>query len=332
MSGKRRFLSVIARSAVTTVAALAAPLLVPNRLQGQDDLGTTAAYALRVPAGTRSVALGEAYTALPGDELSIFYNPGSLASTATLSVGVSYQRYLVGSDLITLSAALPLGPGALAIGLHSLDYGSVEEIVEDPAFAGQTGTATGNEVGASELVATAAYGLRFTSVLGLGIAAKGVLVDIAEESAVAWAGDVGVRVVAPWLSSLSLGASLQNLGGSIELAGRSDPLPRTFRAGGALQLGSLADGFSGLAAVNLVAVRGGATALAIGVEAGRAFGVVRLSGRAGTQTTSADESLADALRFGAGLEIGPFRVDYAYLGFEIFGATHRFGVRWSPSS
>jgi len=330
MTAKRGYVRMVARSTLVAAFVSAVSLLTPDSLLGQDDFGTTAAYALRVPAGTRSVALGEAYTALPGDELSIFYNPGSVASTAALSIGASYQRYLVGSDLITLSAALPLGPGGLAVGLHSLDYGSVDEIVEDPAFAGQTGTATGYEVGASELVATAAYGLRLTSILTVGIAAKGVMVDIADESDVALAGDVGVRLVPPWLSGLSVGASVQNLGGRIELAGRSDPLPRTLRAGAALQLGSPAHGFGGLAALDLVTVRGGATALALGLEAGHAFGVVHLTGRAGAQTTSAEVSLADALRLGAGLEIGPFRVDYAYLGFDIFGATHRFGIRWSP--
>lgn len=308
--------------------ALTGLLVDARNACGQDDFGTTAAYVLRLPAGTRPIALGNAYTALAGDELSVFYNPASLASTPALSLGASYQSYIVESDLITLSGALPVGPGVLGFGLHNLDYGSVEEVVEDPTFGNQTGQATGAEVGASELVATAGYGIALTSFLGAGIAAKGVRVSIADESGLALATDVGLRAALPTGPDLSLGVSLQNLGSNVELAGRDDPLPRTLRVGAALDLGAAADAFGGLVAVDLLSVRGGATQVAVGAEAGRGFGGVRLTGRAGAHFNNAEESLTDALSFGAGLEFQSFRFDYAYLGFDIFGATHRFGLRW----
>jgi len=35
--------------------------------------------------------------------------------------------------------------------------------------------------------------------------------------------------------------------------------------------------------------------------------------------------------FGGGVELGRLHVDYAYQGHDVVGgATHRFGVRWTP--
>jgi hypothetical protein len=296
--------------------------------RAQDDFGTTGAVVLRMPVGARPVALGDAYTAVEGDELSVFYNPGGLASAAALSLGASYQSYISDARLITLSGTIPVGPGTLGLGVNSLDFGSIDEVREDPTFAGQTGKATGRQVGASEFVAVAGYGVRARPGVGGGVAARVVRSDIAGTSGTAVAADLGVRV-APWgVRGPSLGASLLNLGTDVKLAGRSDPLPRTFRVGAALAVGDAAGLLGGLATLDLVAVRGGATRLGAGIEAGRGFGDVRLMGRLGLRTTTADESLADAVTFGGGLEIGPFRLDYAYLGFDLFGATHRFGLRW----
>lgn len=314
--------------ATAPLLALAAFLSDARMARAQDDFGTTGAVVLRMPVGARPVALGDAYTAVEGDELSVFYNPGGLASVRRLSLGASYQSYISDSRLVTLSGAIPLGPGILGLGVNSLDYGSVKEIVEDPTFGGQTGKPTGREVGASEFLAVAGYGVRPRRGVGVGLAARLVRSEIAGTAGTAVAADLGLRV-APWgKRGPSFGASLLNVGTDVKLAGRSDPLPRTFRAGAALQVGDPVGGLGGLATVDLITVRGGATRLGLGLEVGRSFGDVRLMGRLGASTTTADESLANALTFGGGLEVGAFRLDYAYLGFDVFGATHRFGLSW----
>jgi hypothetical protein len=316
-------------SGLAVCGAVTLLLGVATAVRAQDDFGTTAAPTLRIPAGTRPVALGDAYVAVRGDELSVFYNAGSLASAAGPSAAASYQSFFVGSDLVTLSGAVPLGPGVAALGVHALDFGSVDEVVEDPSFAGQTGRPTGNRVGANELVATAGYGIAPIGRLGIGAAVKLIRTELAEESGTAVAADIGIRVE-PWEGRApTFGVSVLNVGGDLELAGRSDPLPRTLRVGTALDMGRPAEGFGGLIAAEVVAVRGGASRLALGVETNRGFGGVRLAGRAGVQATSAEETLADAVTFGASLEIGSFRLDYAHVGFDVVGAAHRFGLRWA---
>lgn len=316
----------VRRTAPWALVAVAVFAFAPEPARAQDDFGTTAATLLRLPVGVRPIALGDAYSAVRGDELSIFYNPGAVASADAPAAGASYHSYISGSDLVTASGVVTLGPGRLAAGLLGLDYGSVDEIVEDPTFAGQTGIPTGNEVGASEFVATLGYALSPVPILGVGVSAKLVRVDIAGESGTAVAADLGARVQ-PWEHGPSFGASLLNLGTDLELAGRSDPLPLSLRVGGAFEARG-PGAFTGVIAADLIAVRGGATRIAAGVEAGRAVAGARLAGRIGVQADGAEESLTRPITLGAGLEVASIRVDYAYLGFETFGATHRFGVRW----
>jgi hypothetical protein len=135
--------------------------------------GRHAAVILELPASARAQALGGGYAALVDDDAAVFYNAAQLVAPAApdRSAGLSIQQYFASSTVAALSGAMRLGPGALALGIQVLNYGSEDEIVPDPNFGGQRGMATGGTVSASDMVLSAGYGVTARRVR-LGGAAK----------------------------------------------------------------------------------------------------------------------------------------------------------------
>ena len=310
-------------------ALLALAILAPGTLRAQ--AGASAATVLELPSSARAMALGDAYTAMGGDDAVLFYNPAGLSTTTGTSASLSVQRHVASSTLAAASVALQLGPGALGLGVQALDYGSEPEIVPDPEFGGERGMETGAEIGARDLVLSLGYAMSLGfgdrgMGTGVGLSAKYVRQQVAGESGGAAAFDVGI---AQRLSErLSLGAALQNLGGDLALGGASAPLPRVLRVGAALQLPSVG-ALALQATAEGVKAREGSVLPAGGLEATwRAANGVQVAARVGG-AGRADDAAGSALSFGAGVVARTLSLDYAYRGYDaVGGGVHRVGVRW----
>jgi hypothetical protein len=293
-------------------------LLLPAALQGQN-----AAIVLELPASPRALALGGAVTAVGRDDALLFYNPAQLATLGGLSASISLQRYLESTTLAALSAAARLGPGVLGIGIQSLSYGSIDEIIPDCVnFGCERGEPTGATASAGDLAATAGYALRVRGAR-IGGAAKVVRQSIAGESGTTGAIDVGAAV--DLLRHLTVAAAVQNLGGTMTVAGSSGPLPRTVRGGVALAVER--NQVALLLSSDVAQVRDGDARLSGGLElTWRAARAISLVGRAGA-AQRANGADARAATFGGALQLGRFAVDYAYQGFETLGSSsHRVGI------
>lgn len=314
------------RVVVAAVAAAATLALAPGRAAAQGGGGRHAAIILDLPASARALALGDAYSAVGGDDGAIFFNPAELATLQAVAASGSVQRYLASSTLIALAGAVPLSRGVLAVGVQSLDYGSEPEIVPDSSFGGQRGTTTGRTISAGDLAVSVGFARRVRAVR-VGLALKGVrewILDAADNAA---ALDAGVAIDGPWGSTL--GAALQNFGGSITLAGSSATLPRRARVGVAIPARVLG-AFDVLGTAEVAHLFDVGTSVGGGLEvAWRPRGPIALVGRIGARTRDTG-SAADAVTFGGGLRASHLAIDYAYEGFGSVGsATHRIGVRWS---
>lgn len=309
------------------VAVLALTVLTPAALRAQG--GASAATVLELPSSARAMALGDAYTAITGDDAVLFYNPAGLAAATGTSASFSVQRHVAASTLAAGSVALQLGPGTLGIGVQALDYGSEPEIVPDPEFGGERGIETGAQVGAQDVVLSLGYAASFGSALGgtgVGFAAKYVRQQVAGESGGAPAFDAGVshRVS----DRLSIGAAVQHVGGDLTLAGASAPLPRTIRFGAALQLPTIG-ALALQATAEGVKPREGSVLPSAGLEATwRAANGVQVAARVGG-AGKPEEAAGSAVSFGAGIAARTLALDYAYRGYEVVGGgVHRVGVRW----
>jgi hypothetical protein len=286
----------------------------------------TAGVVLELPASARALALGDAFVAVGGDDASIFYNPAQVAAAPSMALGLSMQRHIAQSRLGALSLVGRAGPGSFALGLLVLDYGSVEEIIPDPASGGERGIPTGATVAAGEYAMSLGYAV---SARGLRLGAAGKLVRqrIAEVSGGAGALDLGVAVDV-W-NGATLAASVQNLGGRIAVGAgaNGDPLPRLVRVGAAVPLRGVGP-LDVLTSVELSRSRDGRAEPSGGAEVTwAATEAVAFIGRVGVLGRAA-RSAASPVLVGGGIAARRLALDYAYQGFDVLGASHRIGVRW----
>jgi len=317
---------------VVLAAAASGVPLASVRAQGT---GNTAGAVLSLPATTRALGLGGAYAGVVGDEGSVFVNPAGLAPIRKMALGMSYERYLLDSYLVSGDGVLRLGRFDVGVGVNVLNYGQDTVYRPDPAFGGDRGIADagGALVSAysAEAVGTVAY--RF-GMFSIGGSAKYVsdhlsVPDTTLYDASGFGFDAGAALAV--FDIAAFGVVVQNLGADLKTnTGTPAPLPRTVRAGFSLNVVD-PQGTTRLMLVgDWVAPRGSRNYWIFGVEGGAVSGGVGLLGRAGIATGRAPSDQR-SLVFGGSLVFHAVQLDYGYQGFSsLGGGTSRFGVRWVP--
>jgi hypothetical protein len=293
--------------------------------------GSTGATVLQLLAGSRAAALSGAYAGARGDADVLFYNPAGIAGLEA-AAGLSYQRHVEEIGVATGSAAFRAGRIVLGASAVFLDYGDIDELVPDPDFGGQTGIPTGNTVSATEIAARVAAALpMLDGRLHLGAAAGFVSNSFAGTSRGTPLFDVGAQYVLP---QVTFGAAIRNIGGSLSGGDLADArLPTEARVGAMVEF-TRSSGLGFVASADIVhELNAALTGAVAGVEAGlfpRTASNIGAVARVGYDAGTGDEGQG-ALRFGGGLSVGRFAVDYAYQNYQLFGSLHRFGVRWLRS-
>jgi hypothetical protein len=329
-----RFVISLRRTAAATAVVIAAGALAPP-VAAQSSRGTTSATVLQMPAGGRAAGFGGAYTAAADGDV-LFYNPAG-AAWLSATASMAYQRHSEQIGFGTAAASLRIGPAAAALTLGVLDYGSIAEVVPDPAFGGQRGMETGAMVGASDVVARIALAAPIPgSRLAVGASFGLVWITLAESVRTAEIYDAGLHYRAG--DALSIGAALRNAGAQLEGAGLVPAdLPTEVRAGAAWALPvAFTRGVQVRSHLDLIApLNEGGRTFAIGVEGatesiagvmagGHPLGAAVRAGFNGAPGTDA----AGRLHAGAGLTLGSVSLDYALQRMNVLGMTHRIGVRW----
>jgi hypothetical protein len=302
------------------MAAVAASFVPLMGLSAQSG-GTPPVAVLELPASTRALALGNSFVAAGTDEAAIFYNPAQLAVIPHTSAGLSVQQWFLSSTVGALAAATRLAGGTVAVGLQVIDWGSSERAFGDPSTQADDGT--GATVSAGDYAASVAYAHALGG-LRLGATAKYVNQRLVNESGGTAAVDVGAAFD---LLGVTFAAALQNMGGSISLAGNQTPLPRTVHVGAAVPVHNVGP-VDLLATVEVAHVRGGDTQPAGGLEVSyQATSTISFVGRVGGLARPVGAAISP-VSFGGGLRAHHLAIDYAYEGSAVLGATHRIGVRW----
>ena len=308
-----------------TIVALG---LVPGAVSSAIAQGRTAAPLLAMPASARAAAMGDAYGApRPSafDAASLFHNPAHLAVLSGTAATLSVERYLASSTAGAVAFATRAGRLSVGAGAVALGYPDVAEIVPDAG--GVTGTETGAQVSAHDIVAAVA-------IAGGGARARvGALLEYASQSIAGTSGGAaaagvggGARVAAGRWGRLDATAALQHVGGRLENGSTSAPLPRAWRVGASLADHRLARG-TWEATAELVQVRDLTASAHAGVEGEWTAGAYALAARAGWVSQPAG-AVAEPLTLGAGLRRDRLWIDYAWRRFGAMGSTHRVGVRW----
>jgi len=182
--------------------------------QGQSKVGTTAVPFLGISVGPRATAMGGAFTAMCSDATSLYYNPGGIAQMENSQFLATHTSWLVNTSLNWIGFVFKLDPSN-AIGVHvtHLDYGEEDvTTVDQPEGTGEKWTALDFEAGFS-------YARNLTDRFSIGGSVKYIQQRLWNESASAFALDVGLLFVTDF-NGMKLGMSISNFGTDMHMDGK----------------------------------------------------------------------------------------------------------------
>lgn len=195
-------------------ALLVVMMLAAIPAAGQTKVGTTAGQFLGISVGPRAMAMGGAYVASNEDVTSIYWNPGAFQQAGKSQLAFSNTDWLVGTKFRWVGLMLNIGSeNAIGVSLTQLDYG--EEEVTTVALP----EGTGERWSAQDLSIGLSYCRRLTDRFSVGATVKYVDQRIWNESATAFAFDIGLLFVTGF-QDMRLGVSMSNFGGEMKMDGR----------------------------------------------------------------------------------------------------------------
>ena len=207
-----------------------------------------------------------------------------------------------------------MGVGVQALS-YTTDAATVQEIAEATLL-------TAGARAASELIATVGYSRSFGDV-DWGVSAKTVEQRLAGSKDLAGAVDLGVAVQ---VGRFRIGLAAQNLGTDLDVGGSTLGLANRVTAGASFQRWVVGPFDLGASAA-MSREADGTVIPALGGEiawwpvVGRTF-----TGWIGIQRV--EDGPANAVTFGGAFHGDALGIEYAYQGFDSFGAAHRLGISW----
>lgn len=293
--------------------------------------GTSGAQFLKLGAGARAGAMGDAFTAIADDAYAAYYNPAGLARLARPQLGGAHSALFQGVSYQTLAVVVPFGRGegrerietegnrhALGLSIYYLGVGDIERRTGDSTLP----VGTFNS-------ADSAYALSYAYApsdrLSLGVTGKYIHESIDSFSGSAMAADLGVlyRVNPHTEKPINLAASVRNIGNRIGyVPSETDPLPTTVVVAGAVALtkGLTLD-------LDLGKARDSNLYAALGAE-GRHSLSEGITGalRGGYTSSRRDNGGLAGVTAGGGLSFQKAAFDFAWIPFGSLGDAFRFSL------
>ena len=189
-------------------------ILLSIDVQAQKKVGTTAAPFLGIGVGPRAMGMGGAFVARANDVSALYWNPGAVSRQGRSQVMASHSGWLVGTDFNWIGLQIALDDdNSIGLSLTQLDYG--EDIVTTVTHP----EGTGERWTASDLAFSVSYARNLSDRFSIGGSFKYITQRIWNESASAFAFDVGLLFITPF-DNLRLGMSLSNFGTAMQLEGK----------------------------------------------------------------------------------------------------------------
>ncbi|MHB9155089.1 MAG: PorV/PorQ family protein [Endomicrobiales bacterium] len=291
-----------------------------------NDAGTAGARFLKMGAGARASAMGDAFTAVADDPSAAYWNPAGLNKVAARSASLMHAAWFEGIFYDWASYVHPTySLGTYGVSLQYLSYGALKETDE-------TGYQTGT-FSPSDLALTLSYAinigpepLKLGEKPGLLLGANlKYLQSTIKATARALAFDAGAMY--PLLNDrLTVALAVQNAGTPLKFPGGEDPLPLTFRLGGAYRVQA-----NWIASLDAVSPIDNELQYCAGTE--YSFPVdlgLMLFARAGYSTATKDVDGTKGFTAGLGCRYLDYTFDYAFVPIGELGTTHRisFGVKF----
>ncbi len=185
----------------------------------QTKVGTTAADFLMIPVGPRASGMGGAFTATANDVTSAYWNAAGLSRIGRDEFTASFSNWIAGTKLSWFGLNYALDEDdAIGLSINQLDYGQ-EEITTEGQPNG-----TGQYWSAADIALGLSYSRNLTDRFSVGGTVKYINEKIYNESASAFALDVGLLFYTQ-LQGLRIGMNISNFGTEMQLAGQDLLLP-----------------------------------------------------------------------------------------------------------
>lgn len=315
-----RILSIVVASGL--VLSSAAPAAAVN-----SKAGTSAAQFLKIGAGSRAAAMGEAYSALGDDAYALYYNPAALTMLKDPQLAASHTSYIQGSNYGVLGFAYPLKGGRMeGYSKHVLGAAIYNLSVSDIERRGTTETTQPlGEFDAGDYSYNLSYAYRHDRRIGVGATVKMIHQTLDTYDATAFGTDLGAHFTPRPEAErpFSFAAVVKNLGTKQKMAGIEDPLP----LGMVLGAGAFVLPKRLKLEVNATKYRDTNAIIAVGGEFTHAF-TSDMSGalRAGYSTHRKDNPGLNGVSVGMGLSFHRASFDFAWVPFGDLGNTFRYSL------
>jgi hypothetical protein len=311
-------------AALLPALLLCAALGTPVSAQGFDSAsaGTATAQFLKIAAGARGAALGEAYSALADDAFALDWNPAGLINVKTNSMAFMHSPYLANTFVDYFAYAESAGEvGSWGVSFKYMNFG---KIAKTDSSGMDLGSFTPYDMAVN--VGFACYITGFNKDpeerFVLGATGKFVRSQILSADNTVSA-DVGINMPYMFDNRFRMSLAAQNIMGTLRYDKEQASLPLMVRLG---TVTKFSDYFN--LTGDLAAARDNLPYLAMGGEA-------RLPVhedmdaflRAGFNTRAiSDVSGARNVSFGGGLRYKTYQFDYAFSPFGDLGSVHRLSI------
>ncbi len=195
-------------------------LLAATQAFGQSRVGTTAAPFLTMGVGAKGAALGHANTVNISGAEAMYWNPSAISieneAGSTSSAFFSINELFIDVSAYAAGLVIPIGEETgknFGFSVNYVDYGRMDVRTVDL----QEGT--GATFGAYDLSIGATYAQNLTDNFNFGGTAKLIQQKIYDMSAETFAVDVGFLLRTEYLNGLTIGASISNFGGKMQMDG-----------------------------------------------------------------------------------------------------------------
>lgn len=315
----------------------------------QTKLAQTGFQFLSVHSDARAVAMGEAFTAVAGNSMSIFYNPANISFMKSF-IDLSLNRNQWIADINYYSGSISFRPrqgkyGILSFSFLSVDYGEFQGTVVDPT-SDKGYQDTGNFSPNAYAIGTA-YSKAITDRFGFGIHFKYASQDLTSSlipdpnvagnsieksySEGVLAFDFGT-IYRTGFKSLAFGMSVQNFSKEVQFESEGFQLPLVFNIGISMDLTDLfmpdSKIHSFMLAVDANHPRAAPEQLKIGGEYSL-MDIFALRFGYNSNVDERDVSFGVGVKKDFGRGGGRIAIDYAYTPFGIFDNVQRFSFSLS---
>ncbi|OGR79543.1 MAG: hypothetical protein A3I11_04015 [Elusimicrobia bacterium RIFCSPLOWO2_02_FULL_39_32] len=296
--------------------------------------GTSGAAFLKIGAGARPQALGEAYTAVADDANAIHTNAAGLATLKKNEFVAMRAQLFQDLQYHFFAYAHPTKSyGTFAFALNNLLISDIERRTADTDNPDST-------FSSNDSAYTLAYAKKWDDSLSFGGGFKYIRQVLADDAANSYGLDLGSLYQFSELP-LAIGFSVQNLGSKVKFKDESDSLPLTIKLGTSYRLGKnwKISGQNGegiekkglLLSMDGNFPRDNDPSLRLGSEFTKTWLREDLSTsiRAGYQTgrNRQIEGTGIGVSAGTGITYKFFSFDFAWMPFGNLGNTFRYSVR-----